>query len=130
MSQENVEIVRRIWEHVKQTDEPDWSLVDPDIEIHDTDLPDGGIFRGHAGWREWIDYFSDAWEYIEVEPEECIDVGDARVVLVLRLVAQGRDGIAVKRHDGVVHTVRRGKLARIDYYGNRAEALEAVGLSG
>jgi HEAT repeat protein len=40
MSQENVEVVRRILERLGKAGEPDLSKLDPNIEVHDHELPD------------------------------------------------------------------------------------------
>ena len=127
MSQENVEIIRRSMEHFKRTKEWLWDVIDPEIEIHDHDVPDGDVFRGHSGWHEWETTFDSVWEQVSIEPEEYIDAGGDKVVLLLRLGAQGRDGMSLERQDGVVYTLRDGKIVRMDYYGSRVEALEAVG---
>ena len=128
MSQENVEIIRRSMEYFKRTGEWLWDVIDPEIEIHDHDVPDGDVFRGHAGWLRWERTFDSAWERVSVEPEEYIDAGGDKVVQLHRLAAQGRGGISLERQDGVVYTLRDGKIVRMDYYGSRVEALEAVGL--
>ncbi len=128
MSQENVEIIRRSMEHFKRTGEWLWDVVDPEMEIHDHDVPDGDVFRGHAGWLKWEALFDSAWEHVSIEPEQYIDAGGDKVVLLHRLAAQGRDGISLERQDGVVYTLRDDKIVRMDYYGSRVEALEAVGL--
>jgi ketosteroid isomerase-like protein len=129
MSHQNVEIMRRHDEHYRQTGEPQWENIDTEIEIYDHDIPDAGIYRGHAGWREWLAHFGEAWESFAVEAEEYIDAGDDKVVELLRLTAQGKgSGVAVERQDGIVWTLRDGKVVRLDYYGSRAEALQAAGL--
>ena len=87
MSQKNVEIVRREMEYSKRTDEVLWDVVDPEIEIHDHDVPDGDVFRGHAGWLKWESTFDDAWEHVSVEPEEYVDAGGDKVVLLHQLAA-------------------------------------------
>ena len=129
MSQENVEIIRRSIDHLNRSDELLWDVIDPEIEIHDHDVPDGDVFHGHAGRLKWETTFVSAWEHVSVEPEEYIDAGGDKVVLLHRLTAQGRGGISLERQDGVVYTLRDGKIVRMDYYGSRVEALEAVGLS-
>jgi len=66
---------------------------------------------------------------ISLEPQEFIDAGD-RVVVPLQFGGEARyTGIEVKF--AVVHvvTIRDGKVARLDIYMTRAEALEAAGLS-
>ena len=94
MSQENVEIIRRSMEYFKRTGEVLWDVLDPEIEIHDHDVPDGDVFRGHAGRLKWETTFVNAWEEVSVEPEEYIDAGGDKVVLLHRLAAQGRGGIS------------------------------------
>jgi hypothetical protein len=39
MSQENVEIVQQALGHFQQTGEPLWDTVDPNVEVHDHDIP-------------------------------------------------------------------------------------------
>lgn len=87
MSHENVEIVRWSVEHYLRTDEHLWDIIDPEVEIHDHDVPDASrVYRGHAEWLEWEALFDDTWEDISGEAEEYIDAG-AKVVVVLRIVA-------------------------------------------
>jgi ketosteroid isomerase-like protein len=129
MSQDNVEILRRHDEHFRRTGKPQWETIGPEIEIHDHDIPDAGIYRGHAGWREWLAHFGEAWESFTVEMEEYVDAGDDKVVTLVRLSARGKgSGVEVDRRDGIVWTLSDGKVVRLDYYGSRAAALEAVGL--
>jgi ketosteroid isomerase-like protein len=128
MSQENVDIIRRSMEYFKRTDEWPWRVIDPEIEIHDHDVPDGGVFHGHPGWLKWVDTFDSAWEHVSMEPEEYIDAGGDKAVLLHRLAARGRGGISLERQDGIVYTRRDRMIVRMDYYGSQAEALEAVGL--
>jgi ketosteroid isomerase-like protein len=63
------------------------------------------------------------------EIEEGIDLGD-RVLLRLRDFGR-RAGSSqeVKLTAAAVWTVHGGKVARIDFYATRAEALKAVGLA-
>ena len=56
---------------------------------------------------------------VPIEPEEYIDAGSDRVVLLHRLAAQGRGGISLERQDGIVYLLRDGKLVRMDYYGSQ-----------
>jgi ketosteroid isomerase-like protein len=130
MSREDVEHMRRGVEHFRRTGEALWADLHPDIEMHDHDIPDGTVYRGHEGWREWAAHFAEAWESVSLEPQEYIDAGDGRVVLVARVAARGvGSGVEVERVEGVMWTIREGKTVRMDYYGSRAEALEAAGLT-
>jgi hypothetical protein len=43
--------------------------------------------------------------------------------------ATGHSGVSVERDDAIVYTLRENQLVRLDYYNNRSQALEVVGLS-
>jgi ketosteroid isomerase-like protein len=129
MSRQDVEHMRRGVEHFLRTGEARWEDMDPECEMHDHDLPDAVTYRGHEGWLEWRAHFAEAWETDALEPEEYIDAGNGRVVLLARLSARGKgSGVAVERREGIMWTVRDGKTVRIDYYSSPDEALEAAGL--
>jgi hypothetical protein len=54
MSQENVEIVRRILERFINSGEIAWETMDPLLEVFDHDVPDAGKYRGHEGFGQWL----------------------------------------------------------------------------
>jgi ketosteroid isomerase-like protein len=129
MSQENVELVRQATEHYLRTGEQQWEAFDPDVEVHDHDIPDAGNYRGHEGYLRWLEDWGEAWEDFSVEPERWIDAGD-KVVFIFQLTARGRgSGVEVKRRDAMVWTARDRKMIRLDYYNNEAQALEAAGVT-
>lgn len=129
MSQANVEAVQEAYADFAVTGEPRWDRLHEEIEAHDHDVMDAGEYRGHAGFRRWIEDWSSAWAEFSMDPEEFLDVGDL-VVMVFRMRATGRtSGVAVERVDAIVFDVRDSKIVRADYYNNRAEALRAAGLT-
>ena len=78
-----------------------------------------------ANYERW----NEAWEGAETTLEEVIGHGD-RVFVKVRFRGRGRaSGVEVDTRLYEVHTLRDGKVLRIDEYEHRAEALEAVGLS-
>jgi ketosteroid isomerase-like protein len=128
MSQENVEVVRRAFEHFVTTGEPHWESMGPDFEVVDHDLPDASVYRGHSGVLKWLADWSEPWAEFSLELQRWLDAGE-HVVLIALVTAKGKgSGVDVKRRDALVYTVRGGKQVRLDYYNNEAEALEAVGL--
>jgi ketosteroid isomerase-like protein len=129
MSQENVEVVRCSYEAYERGDmESALAALDPEIEIYDHDIPDPGEYRGLDGVLRWQADWETSWQSWRWEAEEFIDAGD-RVVAILRVHAKGRgSGADIERLDGAVWTLRDGKGVRLDYYGSKAEALDAVGL--
>ena len=129
MSQENVEIARQGFVVWGETGEPQWSTMHEEVEVHDHDIVDAGEYRGRAGVERWLEDWSSAWLEFTMDPEEFIDAGE-RVVFLFRMTATGRgSGVRVERQDAMVFEVRDGMVVRLDYYNNRQQALEAVGLA-
>jgi len=129
MSQENVEIVQQGLGLYFATGEPPWELFDEDVEVYDHDTPDQGEYRGHEGVRRWLEDWGAAWAEWNIEPEEFID-GGVSVVVFIRMKTTGRgSGIEVEREDALVYKLGDDKIVRLDYYNDRKQALEAVGLA-
>jgi uncharacterized protein len=133
MSQENVEIVRRVYEAVARHDSASvLALYDPDIEWDFSQSPLGGLFRrrvyrGHEGLRAFIpERYEDAWGSIEDIYEELIDAGD-QVVSVVTSRGRGRvsDAPVEMTHAGL-WTIQHGKITRVTWLASRAVALEAA----
>jgi ketosteroid isomerase-like protein len=129
MSKENVEIVREAHERFNKTGQPMWERIDAGTEVFDHDIPDASNpYRGVEGVTSWLSDFAEAWESYGLEVERLIDAGD-RVVSLFRIRAVGAgSGVAVERGDAMVWIFRDGKLARLDYFNDQAEALKAAGL--
>jgi ketosteroid isomerase-like protein len=130
MSQENVETVRRYYERLNARDvDGCLELLAPDIEIAQPDLPDGGAYSGTAGWRRWNEALEAAWSEMRWEPQDFVDAGDA-VLVAVRFVSRGSHTAIEQGVDRFqVIRVRDGRIVFTTGYGQRAQALEAVGLS-
>jgi ketosteroid isomerase-like protein len=86
-------------------------------------------YWGLDGLRDaWLDWLSP-WESYRAEIEDVIDARDGRVVVLSRDYARPKGTDAEVYFIGApVWTVRDGKIARIEFYWNRAEGLLAAGL--
>jgi ketosteroid isomerase-like protein len=131
MSQENVEIVRRA---IEAANRGDWDGVlrdaAPDL-VFDNSRALGewrGVQIGHDQVKRMFEAFAEPWESIRVDLDEVIEVDD-RVLDRRTATMHGRGGIEVTTTTYYVSTFRGGKVIRIVYFENRAEALEAAGLS-
>ena len=127
VSQENVEIVRRSYDHLSRTGDFLWDLVDPNVEVHDPpSLPDAEVRHGHAGLRAGLASVKDSFDGIAFDVEGIYDAGDDVVVFV-RMHARGKDS-GVELDVAVAHliTLGNGKLTIIRAMG-REEAMEAAG---
>ena len=128
MSQENVEVVRRLLEAVNRRD---WDAMleggDPEIEIVTLMT---GTHRGHAAWRRLVEQMAEELAGFQFVPDDLIDLGQNRVVAVTRWVGTGgTSGIEVPDTTiGFVYILRDGLVVRQESFRNKAEALKAVGL--
>ena len=133
MSQENVERVRRAYEHFTRGGEFDYEFVDPEIEWRGPkEFPDlAEAHYGHDGIRSYLAKINEALEDYRMSPEEFIDVDDERVLVFSREGGRGRGSQAeVETHPTAhVWTIRDGKAVHMQSYWERDEALAAVGLS-
>ena len=130
MSQENVELVRRYYELLNARDvDGCLGVLSTDVEVVQPSLPDGGTYRGKEGWLRWMEALEAAWSAASWEVREFIDAGDA-VVVVARFVTKGTHTAIEQAVDRFqVIRVRDGRIWFTTGYGDRAHALEAVGLS-
>jgi ketosteroid isomerase-like protein len=131
MSEENVAMLRRGYDHYNRTGEPDYSLLDPDV-IYDVSrrVFDPEVYRGHEGVREFARLLREQWETIRIEPQDFIIAGDDVVVVPVRLVGVGKQsGAETTANAAHLWTFRDGKVIRQTTFQTKAEALEAAGLS-
>ena len=130
MSQENVEIARRVIDAFNRRD-LDAYLADhdPEVVVDWSQSPgvQAGIYQGHQAVREFWSNFFEMFDRITMSPEEFIESGD-HVVVPNRTCFWGRDGMKVEVQSPVVVTLRKGRIAELRMYRERAEALKAVGL--
>jgi uncharacterized protein len=131
MSQENVEIVRRLvgaWNGGNI--DTLLSFFDPDCEvIFPPEVPEPGPFHGHAELRQWAEGFMAAWESHHAEIVETHDAGDT-VVVSLHLTGRGGgSGVEMEETDAHLFALRNGKIVRWQNFLDHSEALEVIGLS-
>ena len=112
---------------------PPLSLCDEEIELDNgRDFPVRGVFRGHDGVRRWRDQLFEIVEDARVKPERIVDVhGDGEVVLML-LRATGKASyteLELEVDWAAIWKIRDGRVLHCLGYLNRADALEAAGVS-
>jgi ketosteroid isomerase-like protein len=131
MSQENVEVVRRLNKAFNRGDVAGVvELLDTACEWWDRfDDPGAALHRGHEGISAYLSEVDDHAE-LRVEPSEFIDAGDY-VVVPVRLDGRGRaSGAPFEKREVHVSRLRGGKVTEIREYREKDEALKVVGLAG
>jgi len=124
-----VEIVRRVFEALNRGDLAGAmaaSATDFVFDFSRSISPERGVY-GTEDIPGVIDAFIGPWESVRYEPEEFIEAAD-QVVTPFKMHNRGRGGIELQTRVAWIWTFRDGQVARITFFQNRREALEAAGL--
>ena len=131
MSQENVEIVRRLIVAFNERDADQLvALSDPDCEwVPFRAQLEGITYRGHDGIRRFLLDMDEDWSTFLIDPLQFQEQGE-RVVVTGQVSAKGRgSGVGIDSVAGFVVELRNNHVRRLMSYSDPAEALEAAGLS-
>src|SRR4051794_14338724 len=132
MSRENVETLHQAMDAFNRRDRTAWlALCDPEYEtVPSDDWPEIEPIRGaETAWDFYVQA-DEPWEQGHYEYVDVLDAGNDRVVARMRREARGKaSGVSVEYSYWIVVTFRNGKAFRIQWFEDRKEALEAVGLS-
>jgi ketosteroid isomerase-like protein len=134
MSQENVEIVRRIYEAINRGDiEGALALADPPQNFvfvpSGVLIPDlSAVQREPEGLRRLMEAFYSEFDALHMEVHELVDAGD-QVFSSFTLRGRGKQsGVETSFNGWLVWTVADGRAARLLGFTDRDPALEAAGL--
>jgi ketosteroid isomerase-like protein len=131
MSEENVEIVRRMYDRALQDPDALYELLDDNIEWETGGLgyPNPPTDRGREAvrqfFREWVGAFEE-WGF---EVEELSEAGNSVVACIHQWGRGKSSGVDVDQRFWQVWTMRDRKAIRATHHLDRAAALEAAGLS-
>jgi ketosteroid isomerase-like protein len=104
-------------------------LVDPEIRFEPLRASTEGAFLGHEGMRRFMEDTRETFDLFEGSLSETIPVDD-RAVGVGTIRIRGREsGIETDIPFAAVVRYRDGLMVEYKDYGDRAKALEAVGLA-
>jgi ketosteroid isomerase-like protein len=131
MSQENVEVVRQIFQAFNSRDWAEWeSHHHPDFEWSDPpEFPGGGMHRGVDGVRRFIDEVLETADEWQVEIDAIESAGEDRVLMRGRSVLVGRvSGMAMEDPLFQLFDLEDSRVSRVQTFRSSEEALEAAGL--
>ena len=125
MSEENVELVRRIYDAWDQG-ESARNFIAADIEYVN---PSYAVEPGTRQGRKSLAVVRDTYEDFKIKVERIIDAGDEIVVLAHYTASGPVSGVPVAGEHGYVWTVEERMAVRFKWFQSHGEALEAAGLS-
>jgi ketosteroid isomerase-like protein len=138
VSQENVELVRRLYADLASegsprdyeqrfTDEALSAFLDPAVEwipVAESPLAVES-YRGFDGVRRFWSEFLSAWDRYSVEPLELHDAGD-QVAVVVHIVGWTH-GLEVDETRSSLVTIRAGRVVRVQAFADPEAAREGAG---
>ena len=128
MSQENVEIVRRVYElaEARGVEGLLELATDDSVWISDPRFPGGGRHTGKENVRRWL---TKIWIYdeVSVDVEEIIDLDD-RALAITRFHGVLSDAPPVDWPWCHLFAFREGLISQVHSFLDRAEALESAGV--
>jgi ketosteroid isomerase-like protein len=131
MSAENVERLRRGYEHFLRTGELLGENVAPDF-VWDMSTfrgwPEKQTYEGLEGAREFIADWGDAWDEWRLDLLELKDAGEEVVAIMHQRGRSKATGVEVDMDYAQVWTFEAGQQTRMRMYADPQEALRAAGL--
>jgi ketosteroid isomerase-like protein len=134
MSQENVEVVRRLNAAFTGSDpQPPSEFAAPDA-VWDLSTflgwPEQSEYRGFDGFNDFLEAWTAPYDEFSYDVEQILDGGANLVVAVCKQRGRLPDSDSwTELRYALVYTVDDGLVQRTQVYPSAAEALEAVGLS-
>ena len=126
MSEENVELVRRIYD-AWDREQSARDFIAKDVEyVNPSYAVEPGIRHGRASFRMVRDIYED----FMIEIEEILDAGGDDVLVLARYTASGRgSGVPLEGEHAYVWTVRDGQAVRFQWFQSHREGCEAAGVT-
>ncbi|MGZ8667667.1 MAG: nuclear transport factor 2 family protein [Solirubrobacterales bacterium] len=130
MSQQNLEIVRRIYDEGLIDKDPEWLLemATPDIEyVNPPYAVEAGVRRGPVEVVRAMRAFGEVWEKSRHELHELFDCGDIVVAAVSWYTRSRGSGSEVVQEEAHSWSLRKGQIARFEWGRDLATAIDAAG---
>jgi ketosteroid isomerase-like protein len=131
MSQENVELLRAWIDAFNGRDfHAIARLNHPAIEWHTSaEDPDATTHWGQEAVQRYLEGYIESFPDLQIEATECFPVGSDRVFTTNRFRGRSANGVPMDWLLTTVTTYEDGRVVQVAEYFDRAEALEAAGLS-
>ena len=136
MPEDNVEVVRRIWDlYSERTQEAVEATFDQDLVAADSEffpakeMPFASSYVGREAFMEFVRGWGREFAKWDLWPERFLGAPENRVVVFLRQRGLGRaSGVEIETRFATVYTLDGGRVVERRDYTHIDEALEAAGL--
>jgi ketosteroid isomerase-like protein len=130
MAKTNVELVyETLGAYLRGDEERLRALMHPEAEIYGhPEIVNAGTYHGFDGFQRWIREWEEAWDEINYDLGDFVEVGDAFLVAPVHIVGRGAgSGIEIDRVFGWMYEWHEGRSTRFHVYPTVELALEAAG---
>jgi ketosteroid isomerase-like protein len=128
VSQENVEIMRRSFDAFTRGEVSEViDAIDENAVIRPIIGPE---WHGPQGFLDMLADWVEGFDELTITPEEFFDAGDDVVVRVRQEGRGSSTGVPVQVNFWFVHSLKDGKMIRLEMFEDREPAFAAAGLSG
>jgi hypothetical protein len=90
-------------------------------------LPWGGTYTGPDGFKEMIGKFLSHFEEVNPAPQEFLEADDGHVIVTVKGAGKTKSGNELSGDSIWLYEIEGGKIARAQFYGDTATAVEALG---
>jgi ketosteroid isomerase-like protein len=132
MADQDLDVMRRWADAWNRSDlEAFADTFDPDAElITDPSWMEAGPFRGRAAIKAWYEGLTESWDGRDAVVLKELFEANENVIARIDWQVRGRSsGIDTELDATSINTIRRGRIARQQWYFDHTEALAAVGLA-
>jgi ketosteroid isomerase-like protein len=130
MSEEKVEVVERLTAALNAGDVDQYlALCTPDVEYVSPAAPIEGVARGEEGLRAYFSAIAETATSFRIAVEQLQELDGDRVLALTRATVVSQHGVSGDQPTASLYYFAGAKVRRIEVFLDRAEALEAAGMS-
>jgi ketosteroid isomerase-like protein len=130
MSQENVELIRSIYEKWGEGDfRTDHAFDEHVVFVVPPEFPDAGTYFGSDAVAEYTRGFLEPWTHITIAAEDLLPAGDSVPASVLQRGTGDASGAETELRYFQLWSLRGDKVIRLENFRERDKALRAAGLT-
>jgi ketosteroid isomerase-like protein len=121
-------VVQAMYQAINARDyEAGFAMLTDDFEWHEpAQAFHGGTHAGFEEIRKRLDTQLEVFDEFTIEPDEFHCDGELVAVPVRQRARGGASGVEIEIRIGHLWTVRNGKIARLEVFGARGDALQAL----